>query len=635
MPRHPKYWLTAILLTFALVAGCSSDDDNPAGGGSTDTTPPGVASVTALDAGHIEVVFNENVQRASAENTGNYLIIESSTPLGGFQTDAPGDTLAVAGASLGTDQKTVTLSTFTMGANPYDMSVAGVKDASGNTINTPVQKSFTGSADPDATPPQLVYRSPAPNATNVAVGVQILLTFSESITYDSFINGFTISAGAGNLPFSADSEDNGVHVVITLLSPLDLGTEYTVTLSGIEDGSSNTMADVTWTFRTTNTADVTPPTIVSTSPANGALNVATDTDLTITFSEPINQSVLNASTYPEIGDGTPVFSNGGKTLTFTPAVPLADDTQYTITFLPGSYIDLSGNPNETSNVVKFSTGAALAAGSFTGTIDGDPNSADAQDPTGGRVFAVVGPLTTIEDTQFAGSVLVAGNNTFDMRNLPDGDYTSITVLDSNGDGLYDPEMGDALGGYGVDFSIPDTELDPITITGGNRVTGIDYQIWDFAAIAGSVSYSGIYAGEFHMVGVGLFSTVGFDPANPPDYATEAYWSDYPYWNFWQLDYEFPDGSYYVGAFLDANDNFTLDPGDPVGFYGGLPTPTAINVLDGSDRLGIVIPISDPPVPPSPSSAGPSIVWHKSTKHAAPWVHNVAAAIRKEEQKKQW
>ena len=631
MTALKRFPFLVAVFAVAIMVACS-DDDSPSGGGPPDTTAPSVASVTAIDANHIDVAFNENVTRTTAEDIDNYVVVETSTPLKGF-VGAPGDSLIVGGASLNSDNRTVSLTTSTMSNAPYDMSVIGVKDASGNAINTPVVEPFTGSIAPDITPPEVVYRSPGPGATGVSVGTSILITFTEPISYSSFVGGVTLSSTGGDVFYSAGSLDEGIHVTMVPNALLELATEYTINMTGVQDAAGNTMADLSWTFRTTNTADTTPPTLVSSSPANNAVNVVLDVDLSLTFSEPINQELINIASYPEFGDGSIAWSNGGKTLTFTPTVPLTDDTQYTISALPGSFQDLSGNLNEATTVIRFSTGPALEAGSFAGTMSGHPGSTTAGDPTGARVFGVVGQITTLEDLQIAGSAIVAGNNTFTVGNLADGDYSSLAIKDSNGDGSIDPTLGDALGAYGVDFVGGDPDPDVFNITGGAHVTGIDFRLFDFSAISGSVSYTGAHADENHALFVGLFDKVGFTPASEPVYGFEAFWPDGTAWSFWQLDTAFPDGDYYVGAFLDANDNLTYDAAsDPAGFFGGLPTPTTITVANGSDTNGIVIPIVDPLT----TASAQSVAWRKDAKHLAPaWIHNLSAAIKKDERAKQW
>ncbi|MGH8598764.1 MAG: hypothetical protein ACREXT_19105, partial [Gammaproteobacteria bacterium] len=271
--------------------------------------------------------------------------------------------------------------------------------------------------------------------------------------------------------------------------------------------------------------------------------------------------------------------------------------------------------------------------SFTGTLTGDPESDFARDPTGARVFAVVGSLEDFAELQIAGSAIVGGNDTHDVRNLADGDFYALSIKDTNGDDQLDPIYGDALGAFGVDFTGFDTEADSISITGGNRVTGIDFPLFDPSAISGAVSYDGTHAAEGHFVGIGLFDASTFDPMNPvPDYGFEAFWPGSPEWVFIDLVFGFPDDTYYVGAFLDANDNSTYDPGtDPVGIYGGA-TPTAIVIRDGSDRNGIVIALADPPV----ATASSSIPWRKFAKRERPaWVHALGAATRESKQAKQW
>lgn len=152
-----------------LAYGCS--DDDPTGGNrEVDTTPPGVASVTAVDALHVAVVFNEAVEKNSAEDTDNYLFIEgpSPSPYTELVTASPGDTLLLASAVLGGYRRTVTITSWSdMADAPYNYQVTGVKDLSGNTIATAVSGGFDGSADPDLTSPTVVSQTPASGATGV------------------------------------------------------------------------------------------------------------------------------------------------------------------------------------------------------------------------------------------------------------------------------------------------------------------------------------------------------------------------------------------------------------------------------------------------------------------------------------
>ena len=610
MFKHFKFGTLAMAALALAVLSCS--DDGGPGDGSTDTTPPAVTSVTAPDAGHIAVKFSESVQRASAENLPFYTIIES-TP--GYAPASPGDTLHLASASLMSDLRTVLLTTISlMDTIAYDFSVKGVKDLAGNSILTPITKTFTGSNDPDLTPPALVARSPAPNAVNVPVGTQITMQFSEAVTAASFFMGFSCVSEAGPLEFLADSPDNGVHVIVYPQNLLSPGVKYNVKLEGIQDYSGNTMPTVTWSFTTTSTVDITPPALVSTIPADGATRVSIHTTLSMTFSEAINQTEIYIDVYPEIGDGEVVFTNSGKTLTFTPDIPLAADQQYIVTLAPGAVMDLAGNENTVPYVIRFTTGEALATGHIAGTITGDPLSDSASDPTGAYVVAATASPMETDNFKFGAIDVVAGNNTYNLSSLVDDTYYPFAIMDSNKDGVVDPSQGDAIGMWGVDIRAGDMSPDSVTIAGGNHVANVNFPLFDPSAVTGHVTYSGIYS--MGDIRIGLFDADAFDPTGPPLYGTMVFWPAYSHWEFNTLD-GIADGRYYVAAYMDVNYNSMYDPGvDPAAVYGGT-TPTLVWVQKGHDFNNIYLTLLDP-APPSPTAnASPGVKWPVNQKNERP------------------
>src|SRR5207237_10439060 len=81
-------------------------------------------------------------------------------------------------------------------------------------------------------------------------------------------------------------------------SNLAASTTYTATIStGVKDLAGNAMAaNYVWTF-TTIVPDTTPPTVASTSPANGATGVAINSPITATFSEAIQSSTVSSTTF--------------------------------------------------------------------------------------------------------------------------------------------------------------------------------------------------------------------------------------------------------------------------------------------------------------------------------------------------
>ena len=368
--------------------------------------------------------------------------------------------------------------------------------------------------------------------------------------------------------------------------------------------------------------DTTPPTVVSSSPSNHQAGVDVNASLSLTFSEPVSQPELDPQLAPDPGSGTVTWSGDGKTATFDPDLPLADDQQYSLTIPPGGVKDLAGNGNTRLINIRFTTAGAMASGSFAGVISGDPLSNFAKDPTGGYVIAMDGPLFGSPKPLAAGTSTIAVSNTYKVDLLPDRVYFPTAIMDSNHDGTIDPPLGDAVGAYGVDIGTGDTSVDSVTIVAGADLTGVNFPLYDPSAIAGTVSYSGSYAGDFYNLYIGLFDTSNWDPSDPPVVGTMASWSNYPEWRFNTIENVLTDDTYYVGAYLDVNFNATYDSGtDPAGLYGGIP-PTSVHFEKGSDVLGIVIPLEDPVA----TSNSPGVSW-PVTPSRAPWVMELSKAIR--------
>lgn len=101
------------------------------------------------------------------------------------------------------------------------------------------------------------------------------------------------------------------------------------------------------------------PTVVSTDPANGAVNVATIKKPSATFNEVMDPETINGTTFL-LKQGTTIVtgtvSYSGSTATFTPTNALAANTVYSGTITTGSK-DLAGNAMIADYVWSFNTGA--------------------------------------------------------------------------------------------------------------------------------------------------------------------------------------------------------------------------------------------------------------------------------------
>jgi hypothetical protein len=264
------------------------------------------------------------------------------------------------------------------------------KDVSGNVVSSGVTTTDLNGGEVtlfiymtalDETPPTVISTSPVNGATEVPITSVITITFSETIdssTFDS--TTFTLRNGesdvAGTITF------DGALVTFTPSANLAYSTTYTATITtGVMDLAGNPMsADYSWTFTTGEAPDTTPPTVMAVSPGNSATGVAVTTTVTATFSEAMDASSINTTTFllDSVGN-TPVsgaVTYSGTTATFTPSANLAYSTTYTATITTG-VMDLAGNPMSADYSWTFTTGEATQG---SGIISGIVKDAATQNP---------------------------------------------------------------------------------------------------------------------------------------------------------------------------------------------------------------------------------------------------------------
>ncbi len=107
--------------------------------------------------------------------------------------------------------------------------------------------------------------------------------------------------------------------------------------------------------------DTTPPTVSATNPSPNETNVGVGTAIEITFSEPMNEASLTASTIQvkqgatSVG-GTVSYTASTFTATFTPSAALLYNTTYTVTVTTG-VVDMAGNHLASPYLFSFTTAA--------------------------------------------------------------------------------------------------------------------------------------------------------------------------------------------------------------------------------------------------------------------------------------
>ncbi len=121
-------------------------------------------------------------------------------------------------------------------------------------------------------------------------------------------------------------------------------TVWTVGMTSNADGSKNdgdTWRLASWTSDEEAGGDTTSPTITSTTPVDGATDVATGTDIVITFDEAMNTGTITYTCTPDPGGWGETWSGGNTVLTLSHN-NFADSTLYTFDVTGGE--DVAGNP---------------------------------------------------------------------------------------------------------------------------------------------------------------------------------------------------------------------------------------------------------------------------------------------------
>ncbi|MBU8920349.1 MAG: Ig-like domain-containing protein, partial [Bacteroidales bacterium] len=142
--------------------------------------------------------------------------------------------------------------------------------------------------DPDETAPTIVGTYPVDTATNVSRTGPFWIAFSEPMDEESVESSIS---GSGSSSFGYYWNDAGDTLFFSPNYLLTAIWTYNIVIgSASEDLASNEMgADFSLSFTTTLDVDMTPPTVVSVYPADGATGINAGEVLEIVFSEPIHQ----------------------------------------------------------------------------------------------------------------------------------------------------------------------------------------------------------------------------------------------------------------------------------------------------------------------------------------------------------
>jgi hypothetical protein len=317
--KAKKFLSTIAILFIALISGCAGDDAVEVVGVCPVvelTSPVDGASGVPLSQ-IVTATFNEEL---------NPLTINQST-----------FTVSVAGAPIA---GTVTYSGKTATFTPASRLVVNtlytgritteVKDVDGNALQTDYVWTFTTGLNP-----LVSSTDPANLAVNVALNKIITATFNMSMN-PLTLNATTFTVKQGTTTVLGTITYAGTMATFTPAAPLAQNTVYTATIT---KGATNIIgtelaSDYVWTFKTGIT-----PLVVSTDPQPNATGVVLNKVISATFNMVMNPLTLNATTFTVKQGAITVLGTitySGSTVSFTPAVPLLNNTVYTATITTGA-----------------------------------------------------------------------------------------------------------------------------------------------------------------------------------------------------------------------------------------------------------------------------------------------------------
>lgn len=243
-----------------------------------------------------------------------------------------------------------------------DTNIAGVDDL---LAIDDVIVSTSGAVD---LPPSVQSTTPADGATQVSPAVVLAVQFSEPVSTAANWLGL-VCAQSGTV--SGSTSGSGASRSFTPASALQNGESCTATILATAvtdlDGSPDPMTqDVVFGFTV---APDLPPSVLSTTPANGATGVALPSNLIVRFSEPVTL----ASDWYALSCGasplTATVSGGPVNWTLDPTLDLPADSQCSLLVRAASVVDQDGTPDPMLADVTVGFATAASVGNYYASVD--------------------------------------------------------------------------------------------------------------------------------------------------------------------------------------------------------------------------------------------------------------------------
>jgi methionine-rich copper-binding protein CopC len=409
---------------------------------STEAAP--TVNATTPTNGATQIANNTNITLTFSEPvnvTGNWFQIVGSTS----GTRNVADTVVTGGPT------TFTINPNTDFANGESITVtvfaAQVTDQDANDPPDNMASDFAFSFTIDQ-PPSVTATTPTNGATNQSASTDLTITFSEPVNVTG--NWFQIVCTTSGTRNVADTVVTGGPTTFTINPNTDFtaGESCTVTVFAAQvsdqdsgDPPDNMDANFVFSFQTTDAA----PTVTATTPTNGATNLATNTNIDVTFSEPVNvtgnwfQIVCTTSGTRNVADT--VVIGGPTTFTINPNTDFTQGESCTVTIFAAQVTDQDSNDppdNMAANFVfSFNMDAAPSVTATTPTNGATQQASNTNvtvtfsEPVNvtANWFQLVGATSGTKNV--ADTVVTGGPTTFTINPNTDfapGELVTVTVF---------------------------------------------------------------------------------------------------------------------------------------------------------------------------------------------------------------
>jgi len=408
-----------------------------AAGIAKEAVAPALASWTLnMNTGHLILTFGEIVNAASLDPTGiriqNAATADYSRLLTGGATGATNSTsidITMTTADVNAIKNNMLLAKRAASSSLIITS-AVIDDMSGNAVTAIADGAGVQASDytADTTAPTVSSQYPLNGDDDAAASVHPYVVFSEGVD-PSYVNSSTVLLKDYDTDDAVSAtvqlSDGYTTAVITPDASLTASGHYYIEVtSGVQDLAGNTATAYNtkgsqdfYIASASGSSDATAPTITTPSPADGGVDVAIGSTITVTMSEDLDVTTVNGNTvklYTDVGNNNAV--DIGTDTEVSATVTLENNGAATKIYIdPVANLANSGNYiYRVSTDVKDSVGNPLAANGdydFTAVAATDTTAPTitTPSPADGGTDVAVGTTITVTMSENLDSTTVNGN----------------------------------------------------------------------------------------------------------------------------------------------------------------------------------------------------------------------------------